>query len=254
MADRKHRIVVSSQRPWLSWGSIVIGTALLVLAGWGLYSYTRATAMSDFQRARSERNQLREDNHSLSERLRATLAKNQQVTDQLAYIKRSGQIDSDACTLVKNSLGDLQKQNSGLREQLAFYRGIASPKQSSEGLRVYDLKMIRSAHGARQYDFALLLIQPMHHDHSVSGKAEVDINGLLNGRRQSYPLSGMTVTGDKNLLFSFKYFQEVDGSFRLPAGFQPIRVVVSLMPGDGMPEVEESYDWVKIEQSAGVNK
>lgn len=254
MVDRKHKIVVSSQRPWLSWGSIVIGLALLVLAGWGLYSHTRATAQSDFQRVRSERNQLRDNNHSLSERLRAALAENQQVTIQLAYIKRSSQIDGDACALVKDSLAGLQRQNSGLREQLAFYRGIASPKQSSEGLRVYDLKMIRSALGARQYDYALLLIQPMHHDHPVSGKAEVDINGLLDGKRQSYPLSGMVVTGDKNLLFSFKYFQEIDGSFRLPAGFQPVRVVVSLVPGDGMSKVEESYDWVKVEQSAGVNK
>lgn len=254
MADRKHRIIVSSQRSWLRWGSIAIGSALLVLAGWGLYSYTRATTLSDFQHARSERNQLRDDNQSLSKRLRAALVENQQVKDQLAYIKRSGQIDSDACTLVKNSLADLQKQNSGLRDQLAFYRGIVSPKQSREGLRVYDLKMTRSAHGARQYDFALLLIQPMHHDHSVKGKAKVDVNGLLNGKRQSYPLSGMIVTGDKNLLFSFKYFQEIDGSFRLPAGFQPVRVVVSLIPGGNMPKVEESYDWAKIEQSAGVNK
>lgn len=251
MADRKPRPAAFTQRPWLRWSLIVSGIALLALAGWGLYSNTRANTVSGSQRARSERDQLRDGNRSLSQRLRAALAENQQFKAQLAYIKQSGQIDNDACTLVKESLGGMQQENSSLREQLAFYRGIVSPKQSSEGLRVYDLKVTRSAHEAQQYDFELLLIQPRHHDHLVDGKAKIVISGLLNGVRHSYPLSGMIVAGHKNLLFSFKYFQELDGSFRLPAGFRPIRVTVTLIPDSDKPKVEQSYDWSRIERAAG---
>jgi len=209
------------------------GIALLALAGWWLYSYTRANTVSGSQRARSERDQLRDGNRSLSQRLRAALAENQQFK-----------------ALVKESLGGMQQENSSLREQLAFYRGIVSPKQSSEGLRVYDLKVTRSAHGAQQYDFELLLIQPMHHDHLVDGKAKIVISGLLDGVRHSYPLSGMILAEHKNLLFSFKYFQELDGSFRLPAGFRPIRVAVTLIPSSDKPKVEQSYDWSRIERAA----
>lgn len=251
---RKHRIIVAPHRPWLRWLLIALGTALLALGGWGLYTYTRATTISDFQRARSERDRLRNNNGSLADRLRAARADNQQLRDELAYIKRSGQIDGDACALVKKSLSGMQQENSNLREQLAFYRGIVSPKQSSEGLRVYDLKMTRKAKATDAYDFELLLIQPIHHDHPVSGTAELVINGLQDGKRRSYPLSDLIAAGHKNLLFSFKYFQEIDGSFQLPSGFRPIRVAVTLTPGGDMAKVEESYDWAKIEQLAGADK
>lgn len=256
MADRKHRIVIDQRRPWLKTALIVVATAVLALAGWALYSYTRATTVSDFERARSERDQLRDDNRDLARRLRAARDDNGKLRDQLAYIKRSEQIDGDACKLVKQSMAGMQQENSSLREQLAFYRGIVSPKQSSEGLRVYDLKMTRHRgdKNENEYDFELLLIQPMHHDQSVSGNPDIALNGLQDGKRRRLPLASVIFTGDKNLVFSFKYFQELDGSFRLPAGFRPIRVTVTLTPKDNQPKVEQSYDWSKIEQATGTVK
>src|SRR5579885_1912492 len=128
--ERKHRIVVATHRPWLR-GAIVGGGALvLLLAGWGLYSYTRATTISDFDKARSERDQLLEDRRSLSRDLRAARAEADKLRDQVAYLSRSQEIDGSACNAVKQSMAAAQAEASDLREQLAFYRGIVSPKES----------------------------------------------------------------------------------------------------------------------------
>ena len=42
--------------------------------------------------------------------------------------------------------------------------------------------------------------------------------------------------------YSFRYFQQVEGDFALPAGFQPTRVTVRLDPASG-PDVAQSFDW-----------
>ena len=42
--------------------------------------------------------------------------------------------------------------------------------------------------------------------------------------------------------YSFKYFQQVEGDFVLPAGFEPLRVSVRLTPQGGAT-VEQSFSW-----------
>ena len=56
----------------------------------------------------------------------------------------------------------------------------------------------------------------------------------------------------RNLLFSLKYFEEFSGEIHLPQGFEPARVVVTLIPdGNGVPRVEESFDWVRVFNGGG---
>ena len=50
----KHRIVIQQHRPWQSPMLVAGGACLLAVAGWGLYSYTRASTVSDFERAQLE--------------------------------------------------------------------------------------------------------------------------------------------------------------------------------------------------------
>lgn len=254
MSERKHRIVIAQHRPWLRTTLVVVATALLALGAWALYSYTRASTASEYAHAETERDRLLDENRRLARQLRSSREDNRNLSDQLAYIKRSGEIDGDACTLVKKSLAGMQQENSNLREQLAFYRGIAAPAQSSEGLRVYDLKITPADGKASAYDFELLLIQPMHHDQLVKGRADIAFVGLSDGQLQQVPFAKVALSSDKNLVFSFKYFQELDGRFRLPAGFRPVRVSVTLTPEGGGAKVEETYDWAKIEHITGVAK
>jgi hypothetical protein len=56
----------------------------------------------------------------------------------------------------------------------------------------------------------------------------------------------------ENLVFSLKYFEEFAGEITLPAGFDPVRVLVTLIPdGNGTPRVEESFDWARLLGNGG---
>jgi hypothetical protein len=251
---RQHKIIIAQHRPWRRWIMVGGATAALLLAGWGLYSYTRSHTVSDFERAQLERDRLREDNRQMSQKLRAALSENQQLKDQAAYLSRSQQIDDSACTSVKQSLSSLQAESADLREQLSFYRGIVSPAESQAGVRVFEFKIYgatakdkQAAPGGYKYD--LVLIQSVRHDKRVDGELSVSFEGLRNGAKQTVKLADLATDSNKNLVFSFKYFEEFSGSFRFPDGFRPLRATVTVQ-GEGSPRIDDDYDWNKIMQEA----
>ena len=247
-----HKIIIAQHRPWRRW--IIIGSvsAAVLLGGWGLYSYTRAHTVSDFERAQLERDRLHNDNRDLSQKLRAALSENQQLKDQAAYLSRSQQIDDSACSAVKLSLASMQAESADLREQLSFYRGIVSPAESQAGVRVFEFKVYSplakdAAAGVYKYD--LVLIQSVRHDKRVDGDLSVSFEGFRGATKQSLKLADLANDSNKNLVFSFKYFEEFSGSFRFPEGFKPLRATVTVQ-GDGSPRIDDDYDWGKIMQEA----
>jgi len=249
-----HRIIIAQHRPWRRW--IIIGSvsAAVLLGGWGLYSYTRAHTVSDFERAQLERDRLHNDNRDLSQKLRAALSENQQLKDQAAYLSRSQQIDDSACSAVKLSLASMQAESADLREQLSFYRGIVSPAESQAGVRVFEFKVYgKPAKDATpgdykgDYKYDLVLIQSVRHDKRVDGDLSVSFEGFRGATKQSLKLADLATDSNKNLVFSFKYFEEFSGSFRFPEGFKPLRATVTL-EGDGTPRIDDDYDWNKIMQ------
>lgn len=241
-----HRIVIKRDRPLFKAGLIALSVSLLAVGGWAIYTYTRATTVSDFERAQLEVEKSRNERRDLTKQLRAAKSEIEQLKDQVVYAQRSGEIDSQACDTVKDSLGGLQAEVADLREQLAFYRGIVAPDVSRAGVRVYEFKVVKNA-TSNTFHYELVLIQSNRNDRQVGGRILMDIEGLQNGVQQTVKLDETSMTSAKNLQFSFKYFEEFSGDFELPAGFKPIRVLVTLAPdANGSPNVKEQFDWAKV--------
>jgi hypothetical protein len=248
--DRKHRVIIASHHPRRRWLIVGGSAAAIALSAFGIYSYTRATTVSDFERAETERDQLAAERRSLTRELRAAKAENQTLRDQVAYLGRSQEIDGAACGSVKQSLNSLQAEASDLREQLAFYRGIVSPQESQAGVLVYDFKVLKTTQTGA-FNFDLVLIQSTQHDKRIGGDIKVSIEGLKGNQKQTLKLNDLLTDPKPDMVFSFKYFEEFGGGFKLPDGFRPLRAVVSLQPqGDGVPAIEDEYEWAKIIQEA----
>jgi len=243
----QHKIVIRRHRPWFKPAIIAGSTVLLALAAWALYSYTRATTVSDFERTQTEAEQLRAERRRLAQELRTARAANEELRRQLAYAKRSTEIDVQACESVRKSLTDLQAETSELREQLAFYRGIAAPDQARAGVRVQELRVAALKDRRNTYRFSLTLIQSVRHEKRVSGQVELSVIGQRAGAEQRLELRSLAPAVAQNLLFSLKYFEEFSGEFQLPEGFRPGRLVVKLVPStNGAPPTEESFDWQRV--------
>ncbi len=245
------RIVVAQHRPWRRPILIAVSVGALAVSAWGLYSYTRASTVSGFASAKLEVEELREERRRLTRDLRAAREEVNSLKEQVVYVQRSTEIDTQACGGVLQSMTELQAEASDLREQLAFYRGIVAPEQSRAGVRVYEFKLAQAATaGNLRYD--LVLIQSVRHDRRVAGRVEIELLGKLKGSEQRLPLAQLAVGEARNLVFSLKYFEEFSGEFRLPEGFVPTRVTVALVPAiDGAPRIEEAYEWGRVLNGAG---
>lgn len=236
---RMHTVVIAPHRPGLRAAAIAGTVALLALGAWVLFAYARATTVTDFERAQTERDELLGERRQLTRDLRAAREEIDQLKEQTVYLQRSQEIDKQSSDSVKNSLMALQKESADLREQVAFYRGIVSPDASQAGVRVYEFKVSPTARAGR-YRYDLVLIQSVRHDRRIAGRVEVTLRG---GNSAALKLSELAPS--QPLGFSFKYFQEFTGEFQLPAGFAPGRVLVEVL-AEGGQKIEDDYDWAKI--------
>jgi outer membrane murein-binding lipoprotein Lpp len=239
-----HRIIIRQHRPWQRTGLTAIVVAVLMLSGFALYRYTRQSTVADFEKATSERDRLMQERRELTQQLRAAKSEISRLRDEVAYAQQAQTIDGEACNSLKATMGKLESEVGGLREQLAFYRGIASPNETKAGVRVQEFK-VRKKDAGWQYE--LVLIQSVREESRIAGTAEVRIDGQQAGKPQTLTLGALVTAGEKNLVFSFKYFEEFSGEFKLPQGFKPMKMLISLDPADDRPTVTDEFEWATIE-------
>ncbi|HSW13263.1 MAG TPA: DUF6776 family protein [Solimonas sp.] len=230
-----------------------MGASLLAVLVWGIYSYTRATTVSDFARAQTDLERAQQDRRALTRDLRAARTEIEDLRNQLAYQKRSVEIDAHACDEVRQSLTTLQNEVSTLREQVVFYRGMAPGQARVAGVRVQELRL--KAVDRTTFSYDLTLIQASRLEKFVGGSVRMEIQGLQGATRHNLALSDLAVGDPQKLIFSMKYYEEFHGEFRLPEGFKPQRAVVTLqIDGDNARQVEESFEWNRILAGGGGNE
>ena len=118
---------------------------------------------------------------------------------------------------------DVEKE---LRTQLAFYQQVMAPELSEQGFLIEGFNL-ESALSDNSFRFELILMQQNQTKNTLKGNLNVTLIGSENGKAKQYTLDSMlTDHQQKSLTFSFKYFQVIDGEFRLPEGFQPEQVSV----------------------------
>ena len=111
------------------------------------------------------------------------------------------------------------KQNE-LERELAFYRSVMAPENIADGVAINALEIEPSLE-PRQYRIKLVLTQLEKRKRSLSGRSEVTLIGLQDGKTLTLKLSDLT---DASFKFKFRYFQVLEGEFTLPEGFSLSRV------------------------------
>jgi len=223
--------------------------AIVVLAVPVLHGLAQNASLGDAQAKARQAEEANAEVGRMAREVRDLEAANESLKQELTDLKKGREIDRQAYAEVQKSLGAQQQELASLREQLAFYRGVMSPQALQSGLHVNELRISGGSAGAYHYD--LVLVQAARQERHATGRVELRVIGRDRASIQR-SLSLADLGADASQRFSFRHFQEFSGSLRLPAGFRPQRLLVTLMSDGGdAPHVEQEFEWSRVAGAGG---
>ena len=234
-------LVVKAHRPWKSkfiWSLILL---FVLISGWTLFDYGRFLAGFNSKETASEINSLLKVQDHLEKRIET-------LREDKAVLERAAQIERKAYNELDTTLKVLQAEILELKEELAFYRGIVSPSESSSGLHLQNFLLEQNGE-TRSYRYKVVLTQVLKNDRLARGTVKLRFDGLQNGESKILNLRQVTGNKVKELNYRFKYFQNVEGVVEFPDDFKLLRVTVQILPnGTERDMIEKTIEWT-IEES-----
>jgi len=240
-------LVVKAHRPWVTGFIWVLGVIALFIAGWSAFDYGRYSARFDSADARRSEDSFIEIRDALSTEIET-------LREEKAILKRAAQIEKKAYNELYITLKALQSEILELKEELAFYRGIVSPRDASRGLRLQKFTFEENGN-SHSYRYKVVLSQVLKNDRVARGYVQLIFEGLLDGQVKTLKLRDVTEKHIKNLNYKFKYFQSIEGNIEIPNGFVAARIILRIFPrGRQQDMIEKTFDWPKTESSEYVGK
>jgi len=222
-----------------TWLLIIAYGAIAFGIGWFLYSFGLIQAGYSNVDLGKEIQDLTEQSDDLE-------GNNARLREQVVMLERSRQVETGAYAEVDTRLQELQQEILELKEEVAFYRGIVSSRESAGGLTIQSFD-IEKTQEERVYQFKLVLTQVMKNERIVRGKIKLAFEGVNEGKMQKITIKQASGGAKLNLNLKFKYFQTIAGNVVFPDGFLPTRVFLEILPvGKNLAKMEKAYDWTAI--------
>lgn len=230
-------LVVKAYHPWRS--RIVSGLLVLVLilAAWALFEYGRFSAGFDSFKAHDEESMLLKRVDSMQDQIDS-------LREEKAVLERDAQIKHKAYGELDTTLKVLQGEILELKEELAFYRGIVSPRDAAQGLHLQRFK-IEPNGKPRGFRYKVILTQVLKEDRTARGYLLLAFEGLLKNEVKVLSLQDVSEKHIKEEDFRFRYFQNIEGDVQLPPGFKPQRVTIKVVSRNRSRKdpLEKTFDW-----------
>jgi len=214
---------------------LILGIIAAIIGGgaWGIYSYGLNTAGFDILSASRKQDDLRRSIDKLVD-------ENQELRESLVRAQRSLQMDQVAYEDLNDSLQKSSREIVKLKEEISFYRAILSPNNKVAGLHIQSMH-VEPTHESGIYRYKLVVIQALKHDFNIYGTAEFEVSGLQGGKQQTLKFPEKN---QRSISVNFKYFQDIEGEFKIPLNFSPNSVSVKVVTrGRDAKTVEKDYPW-----------
>lgn len=145
-------------------------------------------------------------------------------------------------------LKEVENEHYQLKKELAFYEKIMAPEKQADGV-VLDDFIVSKTETENRYNFRAFLVHQLIQKRYAKGFVDIKISGSMNNKTKVLSLAEISELTKKELSFSFKFFQVVEGAFTLPKDFSPekINVIITLPKGRWQKyhRLEESFKWNK---------
>ncbi len=224
-------------------GVVLLLLVVTVAGGWELFNY--GLKQAGFEKAQLTQRE------SEWMGIRADLeAKMINQREQIARLEQGYQVDRGAYQHLQDEVARLQDKISSLTDELTFYRDIVSSDSDQKGLLIRAF-MIHQMDESNQYHYKIVITKVPNDGYLIRGYLNFVVEGSERGEMKRYSLDQLSLSGRSNdrISFKFKYFQNLSGEMRLPDGFEPTKVMITLNPkGKKLKKSVEQFDWV-VEES-----
>jgi hypothetical protein len=214
---------------WRWLGMVAAIAVSLVMAAW-LYDAGRRFAGFDRSETEQELSQLQ-----------AMVAKLEQETRQLRAIADASEsrlkIEQSAQVQLGSQVKALEEQNTRLKEDLAFFENLTPV---ADKLSIHRFKVEPDALPG-EYRYRLLVLQGGRRDREFQGSMQLVISLQENGRNGMIVVPDQASATDSAYKLGFKYFQRIEGTFRVPPGAKVLSVQARVL--------EQGSDQARASQS-----
>lgn len=214
--------------------------ALLVLLAigwigslWLAWDLTRRHAVPDLQQTEAALAQARTQLSELQDRVERLRQRN-------AVARRSDEVSRAANQALQETLAERDEEIAALRADVGFYERLVGGSAQRQGLAVHSLSLTPAGDGAWRY--TLTLTQNLKKASVSKGDITLRVDGVREGKLSTLAWADLVQSSEATPQpFSFRYFQQLEGSVMLPPGFTPHRVRVQLK-SDGR-QSEQVFPW-----------
>ncbi len=204
------RVAVRTQVAWYwRWLVIIMMIAMVMVLAWWMYDSGRKFAGFDSGQAESEMARQAELNARLQ-------MENAALRHEAAASGRQLQIERSTYGDLAKQVKDLSDENTSLKEDLAFFQSLLSAG-SKEAVSIYRFNVEPDTLPG-EYRYRLLLLQMGPRQKEFQGKLQFVIDVLQNGQKSLMTIPDENGPDLQAYNVNFKYYQRVEGSFRVEPG------------------------------------
>jgi len=161
----------------------------------------------------------------------------------LATLQLTAQVDAAALEQTRQQMLDMQKQLYRREQELKLYREMLQNNNKSTGLSVGNFHIVRAGERLFQYDWVVQ--QKTHEAKNLRVNAKIWVVGIQDGEGKNLPLNEIDAeVDDLPIQLKLKYFSINRGFIKLPEGFNPEFVRVTLRyPWIEKPQFDKKFVW-----------
>jgi hypothetical protein len=230
------RVAVRTHAPWyLRWGLMAVAIAGVLGVAWVTYDTGRNLAGFQSGQAAAEHARLSEEVAHLRD-------ENGELRSQLAALERQAQIEQATHGNLAGQMKTLSDENALLKEDLAFFQTLMNSGGEAPGGISINRVRVRPDALPGEYRYQLLVVQSRTRSREFQGKLQLVVDLVQGGEARVLVLPG-TAEKPEPYRLSFRFYQRVEGVFRLPADAAVKRVQVRVLEdGTEAPKSTQTVD------------
>ena len=229
------RMAVRTHLSW-RWRVPALLALLLVIGGMWWWGFDFGQLLGGFNRSAVAEKQAK-----LEEDLTATKDENTRLRAKTAELESDLNVTRGAQATLSRQALDLQSENTQMKEELAFLRTLFSESGKPGTVSIQRLAAERERDDV--YHFSMLVVRGGKPDDDFTGQLALLANVAVGGHTSTLTLPDDQPETAAVLNLRFKYYQRIDGTFRVPAGGQLKSLQARVLePGQTTPRATRSLN------------